>query len=72
MEKIVFRPAADDHAILDIRPVLVYESNILTLEAIPKPPYGLNLCVGRKNLILEILSIFLWLNFPTRLDLKPE
>jgi hypothetical protein len=42
------------------------------LEAVSKHPYGLNSCVGRKNLILEILRIFLWLNFSARLGLKPE
>ncbi len=42
------------------------------LEAVLKPPYGLNLRVGPKDLILEILNICLWLNLSTRLDLKPE
>jgi len=34
-------------------------------------PHRPNLCVGPGNSILEILHIFLRLNFPTRLDLEP-
>ncbi len=49
------------------------------LETGSKPPNGLNLRVGPKVLILEILNIFLWLNLSPRLfiprlsagDLKP-
>jgi hypothetical protein len=39
---------------------------------VSKPPLGLNLCVGPRRSILEILHIYLRLNASARLDLKPD
>ncbi len=41
-------------------------------EAILKNVFWLNLCVGRENQILEILSVFLRFNIRGRLDLEPK
>ena len=47
-------------------------NSLYVLEVVSDPPLGLNLFVGTKRSILEILHIFLWLNASLRLDLEPD
>ena len=50
----------------------LFESTSISLEVVSKPPLRLNLGVGARDSILNIRHVFLRLNPPPRLDLKPD